>query len=424
MSKHASPAVDTAPNRGFALLLAFAGGLSVADVYYAQPLLEQIGTALQVRVEDLGLATSVTQLGYLLGLILIVPLGDLIDQRRLIVGQSLVAAGALTVVGLSGGAAVFFAATAALGLASSVVQVIVAYAAVLSPPGRRGRTVGTVTTGVVIGILMARTASGLIASALGWRAAFLIPAGLMLAMSVALGRLLPRGRREPERTSYLRLVSSLYSLSVRDRTFRLRSLLALFMFGSFGALWGSVALPLAGAPWHLSTGAIGLFGIAGAAGALGAGGAGRLADRGRAQVVTGGALVLLPLSWAAIRAAPSSLVLLAVGIVVLDFAGQALHVTNQHLIVAGRPEASSRIIGGYMVYYSLGTGGGAIAATSLYGAAGWGAVCALGASLCTLALLVWALDQLRLRLRRRPPETQTTTAPQAESRPCEIQPAK
>ena len=247
----------------------------------------------------------------------------------------------------------------------------------------------------VLGILLARTVSGLIAAALGWRAAFLLPAVLMVAMAVAVNRLLPRRQTPAASVPYLKLISSVVTLTVQDRAFRIRSLLALFLFGCFGALWGSVALPLSAAPWHLSTSQIGLFGIAGAAGALGAGGAGRLADRGRAPAVTGVALVLLLVSWVAIRMAPSSLALLTIGIVVLDFAGQALHVTNQHLIVADNPAATSRVIGGYMVYYSVGTGGGAIVATGLYSTGGWDAVCVFGAGLAVLALLVWGVDTLR-----------------------------
>jgi predicted MFS family arabinose efflux permease len=383
--------VDTA----LAVLLAVACGISVANAYSAQPLLDLIGADVHIGVGNLGLVTAVTQLGYLLGLVLVVPLGDLVDRRRLIIAQALTASAGLVVVGLSTDTAVFFVAIAIVGLVTSVVQVIVAYAAVLSTVEQRGRVVGVVTSGVVIGILLARTASGLIAELFGWRAVFLTSAVLMLGLAATLGRRLPSDRIPKTRVSYARLIASVVTLTVRNRVFRVRSLLALFMFGGFGAVWGSMALPLAGAPWHLSTGRIGLFGLIGGAGALGAARAGRLADRGLAQWVSGVSLMLFAVSWAAIRATPYSLVLLTVGIVVLDFAGQALHVTNQHLIVATDPAASSRLIGGYMVYYSIGSGGGALAATRLYAATGWGAVSALGAALSVLALLVWAADRLR-----------------------------
>jgi predicted MFS family arabinose efflux permease len=381
--------------RRLSMLLAVACGVSVANVYYAQPLLGQIAAGLHVGAARLGLVTTVTQAGYLAGLILIVPLGDLADRRRLIVAQGLLASAGLVTAGLATGTAVFLAASAVVGLACVVVQVIVAYAAATCGPARRGAVVGFVTSGVVIGILLARTASGLIADLLGWRAVYFTSAGLMLALALALSRLLPPDSARKRPASYPALITSAVTLTARDRTFRVRGLIALFMFGGFGTVWGSIALPLSAAPWHLSAGQIGLFGIVGVAGALGASRAGRLADRGRAQWVTGACLALFTASWAATRAAPYSLPLLAAGILVLDFAGQAVHVTSQQLIVATDPAASSRIIGSYMTFYSVGTGGGAIAATSLYSLAGWGAVSALGAGLSAMALLVWAADQLR-----------------------------
>jgi predicted MFS family arabinose efflux permease len=395
------------------VLMAVAAGISVANVYYAQPLLARIGAGLAVRPGALGLVTTVTQAGYLLGLVLIVPLGDLLSRRRMIVGLPLVACAGLVAAGLARNAAAFFAACVIVGLASVVVQVIVAYAAALSSPGQRGSVVGMVTSGIVTGILLARTASGLIADLAGWRAVYFLSAALMLAMAVTLGRLLPPDQSPKARVPYPALVASVLALAARDRTFRVRAILGLLMFGGFGAAWGSLALPLAAAPWHLSAGQIGLFGIAGAAGAVSAGRAGRLADRGYAQWVTGTALVLLIASWAATRAAPYSLPMLAAGVVLLDFAGQAIHVTSQHLIVADHPAASSRVIGGYMIFYSVGTGGGAIAATSLYGLAGWGAVSALGAGLSALALLVWATD--RLWPGRLPPESHRPTVQQQGS---------
>lgn len=401
---------------GLALLLATVCGVSVANVYYAQPLLGRMGTDLHITAGSLGLVTTVTQLGYLLGLVLIVPLGDLVNRRTLIVTQALVAATGLVTAGLAQDATVFFVAIAVVGLVSVVVQVIVAYAAMLSTPEQRGRVVGLVTSGVVIGILLARTASGIVAGLFGWRAIFVVSSALMLLLALILGRLLPPDRIPRTRVPYARSISSVVTLTTRDRVFRVRSLIGLFLFGGFGAVWGSMALPLAAAPWYLPAGRIGLFGVVGAAGALGAARAGQLADRGRAELVTGVALVLLTLSWAAIQAAPYSLILLCAGIVVLDLAGQALHVTNQHLIVRTDPAASSRIIGSYMVYYSIGTGGGAIAATSLYGLAGWSAVSVLGAALSALALLVWTADQI---LRRHSEHHLSQPA-----QPCRFQPVK
>ncbi|HEX4360159.1 MAG TPA: MFS transporter [Pseudonocardia sp.] len=385
----APPGISTA----LAGLLAFASGVAVANIYYAQPLLDRIGHDLGVGPAGLGLVTTVTQAGYLLGLILIVPLGDLINRRALIVVGCVVAAVALVAVAVSPRPVLFLIASGIVGLASVVQQVIIAYAAVLSGPRTRGRVLGIVTSGVVIGILLARTVSGLLADLLGWRSVYLLSAALMLALALVLSRRLP-----PELTrnpvSYYRLITSVVRLTARERVFRVRSLITMFMFAGFGALWGSIALPLTAAPWHLSTSEIGLFGLVGAAGAFGAARAGTLADRGLAQWVTGVTLVLFALSWVPIAWLPRSLIPLVVGIIVIDLAGQAIHVTNQQLIVAIDPEASSRLIGSNMVYFAIGTGGGAIAATTAYSLWGWTAVCVLGAGFSVTALLIWGIDRV------------------------------
>jgi predicted MFS family arabinose efflux permease len=396
-----------------AVLLAIASGVAVANIYYAQPLLDQIGRDLGVGPAGLGLVTTVTQVGYLLGLILIVPLGDLINRRVLIVAGSVIAAAALVAVAVSPNPLMFLIASGVVGVASVVQQVIIAYAAALSSPATRGRILGIVTSGVVIGILLARTVSGLLADALGWRSIYVVSAVLMLGLALVLARKLP-----PESTrsavSYRRLITSVFTLTVHERVFRVRSLITLFMFAGFGALWGSIALPLTAAPWHMSTTEVGLFGLVGAAGAIGAARAGTLADRGLAQWVTGVSLVLFAASWALIALLPHSLILLIVGIVVIDGAGQAIHVTNQQLIVEIDPNSSSRLIGSNMVFYAIGTGVGAIAATIAYSAWGWGAVCILGAGLSTVALLIWAVDRFssnRGESRLAPSRTETTATP-------------
>jgi predicted MFS family arabinose efflux permease len=405
-----------------AVMLAIASGMAVANIYYAQPLLEQIGHDLGVGPAGLGLVTTVTQVGYLLGLILIVPLGDLINRRVLIVSGCVIAAAALVAVAVSPGSLMFLIASAIVGVVSVVQQVINAYAAVLSSPESRGRILGIVTSGVVFGVLLARTVSGVLADALGWRSIYVVSALLMLGLALVLTRKLP-SETSRGAVSYRRLITSVVTLTIHERAFRVRSLITLFVFAGFGALWGSVALPLTAAPWHLSTTEVGLFGLAGVAGAIGASRAGALADRGRAQWVTGVALVLFAVSWAPIGWLPQSLIPLIIGIIILNFAGQAISVTNQHLIVAIDPNASSRLIGSNTVYYAIGTGGGAIAATIAYSASGWSAVCILGAGLSTLAFLVWAVDRIlsnRGGLQSGTSRTETTPAPagRAENRPA------
>jgi predicted MFS family arabinose efflux permease len=287
----------------------------------------------------------------------------------------------------------FLIASGLVGVASVVQQIINAYAAALSSPEMRGRILGIVTSGVVFGVLLARTVSGVLADILDWRSVYVFSAILMLGLAFVLARKLP-----PENTRsavpYGRLVTSVVTLTLHERVFRVRALITLLIFAGFGALWGSMALPLTTAPWHLSTTEVGLFGLVGAAGAVGAARAGALADRGRAQWVTGITLVLFAISWAPIAWLPNSLIVLIIGIVVLNLAGQAISVTNQLLIVEIDPTASSQLIGGNTIYYAIGTGGGAIAATTVYSAWGWSAVCILGAGLSTLALLIWAGDRI------------------------------
>lgn len=206
---------------------------------------------------------------------------------------------------------------------------------------------------------------------------------------------LPVGGARPTPPPYRKLLGSLPELLRTEPLFRQRAAIALLLFASFGTLWSSVALPLSEPPYALSHSAIGAFGLAGAAGALAASPAGRLADRGYARQVTGGGLALLTLSWLPLAATTSSLWAPAVGAIVLDLAVQAVHVTNQTVIYALRPDAGSSLIGGYMVFYSLGSALGAITATTLYASAGWPAVCASGAAFALAGLAVWAVGERR-----------------------------
>jgi predicted MFS family arabinose efflux permease len=212
----------------------------------------------------------------------------------------------------------------------------------------------------------------------------------MSIMAALLLRMLPQHPRADAAPSYLKLIGSLVTLFREELVLRTRAVLALLIFASFNVLWAPLALPLASPPLSLSHSAIGLFGLAGLAGALAAGRAGRLADRGLAQRTTGISLALMLVAWLPIALLHSSLWALAIGVILFDLAIQAVHVTNQSLIFAVRPEARSRLVAGYMVFYSIGSASGAIASTNVYAAAGWIGVCGLGAAIALLALLFWA----------------------------------
>lgn len=374
-----------------ALVFAIACGLSVANVYFAHPLLDAIAHDFAIAPASVGIVVTVTQIGYALGLFFIVPLGDLFDRRKLIAGQAVLSAVALSAVGLAPSAAMLLASLAVVGLLAVVVQVLVAYAADLAVPSERGRAVGTVTSGVILGILLARFIAGVVADLAGWRWVYLVSATLTLIMAVVLFLILPRREAERPRTSYPRLLASVVLLFVQEPLLRVRAVLAMLIFASFNVLWAPLVLPLSAAPFSLSHTEIGLFGLAGVAGALGARWTGGLVDRGRGQLVTGLSLLLMTAAWLPIAFMGLSLWLLVAGIVMLDLAIQAVHVTNQSLIFSRRPDARSRLVGGYMIFYSLGSALGSIASTMVYGAMGWSGVCLLGTSIGLLALAFWAL---------------------------------
>ncbi|MDH1657107.1 MFS transporter [Pseudomonas mosselii] len=376
--------------RGLTLLLAAACALAVATVYLAQPLLESMAASLGVNSARAGLIVGMTQAGYALGLLLIVPLGDLLDRKQLILGQLLVSSGALLAVAFAVDWAVLLAAMALVGLAAVVVQVMVAHAATLATPAEQGQAVGTVTSGVVLGILSARLVSGAVADLLGWQGVYGVAAVLALAMAGLLAWRLPAARPQGPGQRYRALQASVLRLYRHDRLLRQRGLFAVLVFAAFSVLWSAMVLPLSAAPLALDHTQVGLFGLASVAGALAAARAGRLADLGHGRRVTGWALGLLTLSWLPIACLEQSLLALVIGILMLDLAVQAVHVTNQSLLLAGRGEMASRLIGAYMCCYSLGSGVGAVVATWVYGQWGWVAVCGVGAGTSALAWGYWA----------------------------------
>lgn len=380
-------------SRSVALLFAIACGLAVANIYYAQPLLDAISQEFGITHSSVGLVITITQVCYALGLLLLVPLGDLLNRRWLIAGQMLISVLALIVVGTAHTSKVLFISIAAVGLLAVVTQTLVAFAATLAEPSERGRTVGVVTSGIVIGILLARTFAGVLTDLAGWRSVYLVSAGLTLIMAGVLFRVLPKDEHSRESLSYLQLLRSLFTLFAQERILRIRAVLALLIFTAFSILWTSLVLPLSAPPLSLSHSAIGAFGLAGVAGALAAARAGRLADRGLGQRTTGAALILLLLSWLPISYTQHSLPALIAGIILLDLAVQAVHVTNQSMILNLHPEARSRLTAGYMIFYSIGSATGSIASTSIYAHSGWNGVCLLGAMVSALALLFWALTR-------------------------------
>ncbi|WP_017906606.1 MFS transporter [Pseudomonas asplenii] len=376
-------------SRATALLFAIACGLSVGNVYYAQPLLDAIAESFAMDHATVGIVVSLSQVGYGLGLLLLVPLGDLLNRRRLIVGQMLLSVVALLLAALAPGSAWLLLGMGLIGLLAVVTQTLVAYAAQLAAPGERGQVVGHVTSGIVVGLLLARSVAGGMADLAGWRSVYLLSALLTLLMAVALWQVLPRHEPRKPRQGYGALIASLFGLFREEKVLRDRAVLAMLIFAAGTVLWTPLVLPLSAPPLSLSHTEIGLFGLAGAASALGAARAGHWADRGRAQWVSGLALAMMLLSWLPIAFTQWSLWALLLGVIVLDLGLQAVHVTSQALIYSVRPQAQSRLAAGYMLFYSAGSASGAVGATAMYAWGGWTGVCLLGAAISATALVYW-----------------------------------
>jgi len=376
-------------SRSAAALFAVACGLAVGNAYYAQPLLDTLADEFSISRPAIGGVITATQIGYGLGLVLLVPLGDLVNRRRLIVSQSLLSAIALLMVSWAPNAIVLLSGLSAVGFLAVVTQTLVAYASVLAKPNERGRAVGTVTSGVIIGILLARTVSGSLSDMFGWRSVYLVSAIATLVVSALLYPVLPAYDSDKTQIPYPRLVLSVFKLFAVEPVLRTRATLGLLIFTVVNMFWTPLVLPLTASPFFLSHTQVGLFGFAGAMGALGASSAGRLADAGYAQRMTGVALTLMVVSWLPIALLSKSLWFLIAGVLIIDYALQAAHVSNQLLIFKVRPEARSRLTAAYMVCYSIACAIGSVGSTFIYAHWGWIAVCETAAGLSVVALIFW-----------------------------------
>ncbi|HED1727782.1 TPA: MFS transporter [Enterobacter hormaechei subsp. xiangfangensis] len=370
------------------LLMSVATGLAVASNYYAQPLLDTIARAFDLSASSAGFIVTAAQLGYAAGLLFLVPLGDMFERRMLIVSMTLLAVGGMLITASSQSLTMMIIGTALTGLFSVVAQILVPLAATLASPEKRGKVVGTIMSGLLLGILLARTVAGLLASLGGWRTVYWVASVLMLIMALALWRGLPKVKQE-NHLNYPQLLASVFSLFTRDKLLRTRAILGCLTFANFSILWTSMAFLLAAPPFNYSEGVIGLFGLAGAAGALGARPAGGLADKGKSHMTTSAGLVLLLLSWAAIWYGHVSVLALIVGILVLDLTVQGVHITNQTVIYRVKPDARNRLTAGYMTSYFIGGAAGSLISASAWQHAGWTGVCAIGAIVAAINLLVW-----------------------------------
>jgi predicted MFS family arabinose efflux permease len=376
-------------------VLAVACGATVANMYYAQPLLGEISSAFSVSDGSAALVVTLTQLGYAAGLALLMPLGDLLENRSLAARTLVFTAIALIVAGAAPVFPLFLVAAVLVGITSVVAQILVPFAAHLAPEDVRGRFLGTVMTGLLLGILLARTVSSLIASVWGWRTIYFVSAAVMLAVAVAVRYVLPR-RKPGHNVSYLRLLRSIATLAREEPALRRRAICQALMFGAFSSFWTTVAFELASEHGLSQTG-IGIFALVGAAGAAAAPIAGWLGDRGHGRIGSGVGLGLAVVAMVLADAGARSLVLLAVAGVLLDLAVQGHQVFSQQEIYGLRAEARARINTVFMTTIFVGGAIASAVAGALYETAGWTGSTLFGAALPLVALLIWSWSGLQAR---------------------------
>ncbi|MCH5049207.1 MFS transporter [Pectobacterium aquaticum] len=383
-----SPQPQPGLSLSLTLIMSVATGLAVASNYYAQPLLETIARVFALSVNQAGFIVTAAQLGYAVGLLFLVPLGDMFERRTLIVGMTLLAAGGMLITASAPTLWIMIAGTALTGLFSVVAQLLVPLAATLATPETRGKVVGTIMSGLLLGILLARTVAGALASLGDWRTVYWVASTLMVIMALVLWRALPRIPQQ-NTLNYPQLLVSIFRLFSATPLLRTRAILGCLSFANFSILWTSMAFLLASPPYGYSEGVIGLFGLVGAAGALAASRAGRLVDQDKAKPTTSVGIILLLLSWGFIALGIHSVAALLIGIIVLDLAVQGVHVTNQSVIYRMMPEARNRLTAGYMTSYFIGGALGSLLSASAYQQWGWLGVCAAGGIISLLNLLVW-----------------------------------
>ncbi|KWD04856.1 transporter [Burkholderia ubonensis] len=386
--------------RGMTLLFACACGIVIGNIYYAQPLLAAIAHSFGRTPAELGFLVTLTQLGYAASLLLIVPLGDALNRHTLIVRLLVLNVVALAAVACNTNFHAFIAANVALGFVTCSTQLLVPFAASLADARTRGRAVGTVMSGLLLGILLARVAAGAIADWLGWRAVYAIAALMVLGLTGVLAVKLPKDRRDARLglVDYAALMKSLAALVRAQPLIALRSAYGALVFACFSLLWTGLTFLLSQPPYGYTEGRIGLFGVVGAVGALAATSAGRLVDRGHGNAATGLFAAAVLASFALIAAGAHSLAALIAGILLLDVGVQGMHISNQSVIYALAGDARSRVTTIYLTSYFIGGALGSFAASVAFGADGWRGVCAAGAVLAGALIALWlALQRIGAR---------------------------
>lgn len=365
--------------------LAIVNGVTAANLYYCHPLLPQMAADLHAGA-GLGVLAALGQLGYALGLVLVVPLGDIVRRRPLVIGLLCLDVAALATTAAAPNAATLLVAGTVIGVAtSSVVQILLPHAAATAPPGERGRVVATMLGASLLGVLLSRTVAGLVSAAVGWRALFAAAAVGTLVLAATVARRVPAGPPDEVRTYRDQLAATVKAAA--DPVLRNRAAIGACVFGCFGAFWATVAFLLAAPTFDLDVAQIGLFALVGAAGAFAARLAGRAADRGHQHRLTGALLAVGVVSFGALALGGTSLAWLVVGVLAMDVAIGGVHLLNMSVVYARATTARTASV--YMTAYTLGGVVGAAAGTAAYRVGGWPGVTVVGATGMVAGLLLW-----------------------------------
>lgn len=371
-------------------IMTIATGLVVANIYYNQPLLVDIEHTFKVDSGKAGLVAMLTQIGYAAGMLFIVPMADMFERKRLILIAFAVDTLALIAVGIAPSINLLLIASFLVGAASLIPQLLVPMAAHLAEPSERGKKIGVVMSGLLIGILLSRTLSGFIAAQFGWRSIFFIAAGLMVIMGLLVYLFLPKVEAD-YKGNYGDLMKSLIHITRAEPKLRFAALRGALCFACFSIFW--VSLPfLLHQNFHKGSDVAGSFGLLGAAGALAAGYMGRLSDKMDAFKLSFFTLLLIVISFVLFLFSGNYIIGLIIGVVVLDAGVQATHISNQAIIFALNAEARNRINTIYMVSYFIGGSVGTLLVSAVWDKYQWTGVCITGLALSVLATVVHLLN--------------------------------
>ncbi|SMP19482.1 MFS transporter [Flavobacterium hercynium] len=365
-------------------------GLIVANLYYCQPLIVLIAKEFNIPEANAGTIAYLTQGGYAIGLFFMVPLGDKIERKKQILITTLASVVALIIAATAKSFLVLQIASLLIGITSIVPQLILPLAASLTAPEERGKVVGTIMSGLLLGVLLSRTLSGFVGQILGWRSMFLIAAGICTLIFFVIQNKFPVNRPQFQGT-YGQLIKSLFTLIKTQPLLREATLINVFCFAQFGAFWTTMVLLLSESPFNLNSSHIGLFGIVGASGALAAPLVGKMGDKGSPRVAVGYGCLLMLISFIVFYFSIESIAGIVIGIVLIDIGIQGVHISNQTRVYSLLPEARNRLNTVFMSFSFLGTAAGTAYGLLLWKLGGWHAVTIGCAALSLLSLVVYGV---------------------------------